>query len=92
MYRRTSSIVPKLRRAWRDRRGVTGLLFAVAATALIGAAGFAIDVGVALSATGTASQHKRSSARCCISMEPDGGHRIRRAERGPDLERSSSRS
>ena len=50
MYRRTSSIVPKIRRALRDRRGVTGLLFAVAATGLIGAAGFAIDVGVALSA------------------------------------------
>jgi Flp pilus assembly protein TadG len=50
MYRWISSIVPKMRRALRDRRGVTGLLFAVAATGLIGAAGFAIDVGVALSA------------------------------------------
>ena len=50
MYRWTSSIAPKLRRALHDRRGVAALVFAVAATALIGAAGFAVDVGVVLSA------------------------------------------
>ena len=50
MYRWNSSIAPKLRRALHDRRGVAALVFAVAATALIGAAGFALDVGVLLSA------------------------------------------
>ena len=50
IYRWNSSIAPKLRRALNDRRGVAALVFAVAATALIGAAGFALDVGVLLSA------------------------------------------
>ena len=48
MYRWNSSITPK--RALHDRRGVAGLVFAVAATGLIGAVGLALDVGVALSA------------------------------------------
>ena len=50
MYRWNSSITPKLRKALHDRRGVAALVFAVAATALIGAAGFALDVGVLLGA------------------------------------------
>jgi Flp pilus assembly protein TadG len=50
MYQWNSSITPKLRRALHDRRGVAALVFAVAATALIGTAGFALDVGVVLSA------------------------------------------
>jgi Flp pilus assembly protein TadG len=50
MYQWTSSIAPKLRRALHDRRGVAALVFAVAGTALIGATGFAVDVGVVLSA------------------------------------------
>jgi Flp pilus assembly protein TadG len=50
MYRWTSSIAPKLRSALHDRRGVAALAFAVAGTALIGAVGFAVDVGVFLSA------------------------------------------
>ena len=50
MYRSTSSIAPKLRRALHDRRGVAALVFAVAGTALIGATGFAVDVGVVFSA------------------------------------------
>jgi Flp pilus assembly protein TadG len=50
MYRWTSSIAPKLRRALHDRRGVAAVVFAVAGTALIGATGFAVDVGVVLSA------------------------------------------
>ena len=50
MYRSTGSIVLKLRRALRDRRGVSGLIFAVMATVLFGAAGMAVDVGVALNA------------------------------------------
>jgi Flp pilus assembly protein TadG len=50
MYRWTSSITPKLRRALHDRRGVASLVFVAAAVALIGAAGFAVDVGVVLNA------------------------------------------
>jgi Flp pilus assembly protein TadG len=50
MYQWISSIVPKLRRVLHDRRGVVGLMFAVAATALIGMVGMALDVGVVLSA------------------------------------------
>jgi Flp pilus assembly protein TadG len=50
MYRWIGSIAPKLRRTLHDRRGVTGLVFAATATGLIGAAGFAVDVGVLLSA------------------------------------------
>ena len=50
MYRWIKSISLKLRRASHDRRGVAALVFAVAATVLIGAAGFAVDAGVVLSA------------------------------------------
>ena len=50
MYLWASSIALTLRGAAHDRRGVTALVFAVAAAGLIGAAGFAVDVGVVLSA------------------------------------------
>jgi len=50
MYRRGSSIALKLRGAAHDRRGVAALVVAVTLAALVGAAGFAIDVGVVLTA------------------------------------------
>ncbi|MGY3483145.1 Flp pilus assembly protein TadG [Bradyrhizobium sp. USDA 4011] len=50
MYRWTGTIARKLSKTFHDRSGVAGVVFAVSATALIGMSGFAVDVGVVLSA------------------------------------------
>ncbi len=50
MTRWISSIAAKLRKPLQDRRGVAAWVFVVAAVPLIGAMGFALDVGVVLSA------------------------------------------
>lgn len=50
MSRWMSSIAAKLSKPLHDRRGVAAWVFVVAAVPLIGAMGFAVDVGVVLSA------------------------------------------
>jgi Flp pilus assembly protein TadG len=50
MKRLTRSCVRCWRRAWRDRRGVSSLMFAASATVIFGMAALGVDVGVALSA------------------------------------------
>ncbi|SEE51034.1 TadE/TadG family type IV pilus assembly protein [Bradyrhizobium erythrophlei] len=50
MYRWTGTIARKLSKTLHDRSGVAGVVFAVSATALIGMSGFAVDVGIVLSA------------------------------------------
>ena len=93
MYRWTSSIAPKLRRALHDRRGVAGLVFAATATALIGAAGFAVDVGVLLSARQALQANTNAAVLDAVyQWDRTGGTQSDAVERGPGLERSSSRS
>jgi Putative Tad-like Flp pilus-assembly len=49
-YPWAGSLAPKLREAAQNRRGVAGMAAAVALAGLVGALGFAVDVGVALTA------------------------------------------
>ena len=44
------SFIRRSRRVWRDRRGVSSLIFAVSLATLLGMAAISVDVGVALSA------------------------------------------
>ncbi|HTW75766.1 MAG TPA: hypothetical protein VMD56_12685 [Steroidobacteraceae bacterium] len=50
MKRLTRSCVRRWRRVWRDRRGISSLMFAASATVIFGMAALGVDVGIALSA------------------------------------------
>ena len=48
MFRWRVPTLRKFKMAWQDRRGAAAFMFVVAATAVIGATGFAVDVGTVL--------------------------------------------
>jgi Flp pilus assembly protein TadG len=48
VHLRISTLADAMRRLWRDRRGVSAVLFAVSGTAILGMAGLTLDVGLAM--------------------------------------------